>query len=114
MATFIGNAPSAPSAPQTVPFQDLTKDVHYDGILFRVHLQNILIDAVAVDYTLGASDSYYGGSFTRETLTIPASTLSATAYKALKDAGTYQLVSDTFAPWKHGLLKRTRKYVVML
>lgn len=114
MATFIGVPPAAAAAPQTVPFQDLTKDVHYDGILFRVHLQNLLIDAVAVDYTLGGSDSYYGGSFTRETLTIPASTLSATAYLAMKTAGTYQLISDTFTPWKSGLFKRTRKYVVML
>jgi len=86
------------------------RDYLYDGLMVEYRLSNVLTDAMTLSFSANGSDTYYGSTAT-DSFSIPATNITATAYKAL--IGSTVCIDDTIEPWKYGLYRRRRVTVVV-
>ncbi len=90
------------------------RDINYDGLLFNLHIPNVLTDGffdaggggsdTRIIATTAVGDTYYGA--VTEELTVLPSFPTASAYIAL--IGSAVCIEDSISMWKHGAFKRKR------
>ncbi len=86
------------------------RDYRYDGLMVEYRLSNVLTDAMTLSFSANGSDTYYGSTAT-DSFSIPATNITATAYKAL--IGSTVCIEDSIEPWKYGMYRRRRVTVVV-
>ena len=96
--------------PTDTIFSPQLADLLFQGRLFSLQLQNILVDGFLLEATTHIDDTYYG-SLAVESLTVGATPLSAQDYFDM--IGDEVCISDERRPWNYCLLWRRRMYVTL-
>src|SRR5580765_1446083 len=90
------------------PYQWRPTDIMFKGISYSINLQNVLCDAISNAGVQYASDSYYGN--TNDRFSVSATTPTASQYLAA--VGTEQVLSSVTSRYKNMWIRKT-SYVVL-
>jgi len=91
-------------------FSPQLADVLFQGRLFSLQLQNLLLDPFLLEATTHIDDTYYG-SLAVESLTVGGTPFTAQDY--VDAVETEVCISDERRPWNYCLLWRRRMYVYL-
>lgn len=90
-------------------FSPRLADIVYDGLAFQVKMHNLLTDAFSLSYTSGSSNPKF--PFFVETLTVSATTMTATEYWALVTGGSEICIGAPIKPWRFGHERMEATYI---
>lgn len=120
LSTLLASTPSGLGNSTTMAelFKVRPRDIQYDGILFNIHIPNVLTDHYegteltpigdwpAIVATTNSADSFWGDEVVADTAIIQPS--EPTALEYLDMIGDAVCIQDNIKPWKYGLYWRQR------